>query len=143
MNKKPVSIKIVYKGDEKFMERVFVNGKKELVYAPPKVQTRRPRRPQLRVGITTHAVLSRGAAIAFYTVTSIASVLLIVIAIAGLAFGREALGPLGEPIERVDAVPNASDFPLSPNKARAVSYAAIPKAGHSALRGPPFGSLGS
>jgi membrane protein len=34
--------------------------------------------------------LSRGAAIAFYTVTSIAPVLLIVIAIAGFAFGREA-----------------------------------------------------
>src|ERR1700757_5287293 len=34
--------------------------------------------------------LSRGAAIAFYTVTSFAPVLLIVIAIAGLAFGREA-----------------------------------------------------
>src|SRR5437660_4309685 len=34
--------------------------------------------------------LSRGAAIAFYTVVSIAPVLLIVIAIAGLAFGREA-----------------------------------------------------
>jgi membrane protein len=34
--------------------------------------------------------LSRGAAIAFYTVTSIAPILLIVIAIAGLVFGREA-----------------------------------------------------
>ena len=34
--------------------------------------------------------LSRGAAIAFYTVTSIAPVLLIVIAIAGLVFGRDA-----------------------------------------------------
>jgi membrane protein len=34
--------------------------------------------------------LSRGAAIAFYTVTSIAPVLLIVVAIAGLAFGRDA-----------------------------------------------------
>src|ERR1700736_1065743 len=34
--------------------------------------------------------LSRGAAIAFYTVTSFAPVLLIVIAIAGLAFGRDA-----------------------------------------------------
>jgi len=34
--------------------------------------------------------LSRGAAIAFYTVTSIAPVLLIVVAIAGLVFGREA-----------------------------------------------------
>ncbi len=31
--------------------------------------------------------LSRGAAIAFYTVTSIAPVLFIVVAIAGLAFG--------------------------------------------------------
>jgi membrane protein len=34
--------------------------------------------------------LSRGAAIAFYTVTSIAPVLLIVIAIAGLAFDQDA-----------------------------------------------------
>ena len=34
--------------------------------------------------------LSRGAAIAFYTATSIAPVLLIVVAIAGLAFGQEA-----------------------------------------------------
>jgi membrane protein len=34
--------------------------------------------------------LSRGAAIAFYTVTSIAPVLVIVIAIAGLVFGQEA-----------------------------------------------------
>ena len=34
--------------------------------------------------------LSRGAAIAFYTVTSIAPVLLIVIAIAGLVFGHDA-----------------------------------------------------
>lgn len=34
--------------------------------------------------------LSRGAAIAFYAVTSLAPVLLIVIAIAGLVFGREA-----------------------------------------------------
>jgi membrane protein len=38
----------------------------------------------------TDEALSRGAAIAFYTVTSIAPVLLIVIAIAGLAFGRDA-----------------------------------------------------
>jgi hypothetical protein len=34
--------------------------------------------------------LSRGAAIAYYTVTSLAPVLLIVIAIAGLVFGEEA-----------------------------------------------------
>lgn len=34
--------------------------------------------------------LSRGAAIAFYTATSIAPILLIVIAVAGLVFGREA-----------------------------------------------------
>src|SRR5471032_2794201 len=36
------------------------------------------------------SALSRGAAIAFYTVTSIAPVLLIVVAIAGLVFGRDA-----------------------------------------------------
>jgi membrane protein len=36
------------------------------------------------------SALSRGAAIAFYTVTSISPVLLIVVAIAGLVFGREA-----------------------------------------------------
>src|ERR1039457_4395583 len=34
--------------------------------------------------------LSRGAAIAFYTVSSIGPVLLIVVAIAGLAFGQDA-----------------------------------------------------
>ena len=34
--------------------------------------------------------LTRGAAIAFYTVTSIGSVLFIVVAIAGLAFGEDA-----------------------------------------------------
>ena len=34
--------------------------------------------------------ISRGAAIAFYTVTSIAPILLVVIAMAGLVFGREA-----------------------------------------------------
>ena len=36
------------------------------------------------------SALSRGAAIAFYAVTSMAPVLLIVVAIAGLVFGREA-----------------------------------------------------
>ena len=34
--------------------------------------------------------LSRGAAVAFYAITSLAPVLLIVIAIAGLVFGRDA-----------------------------------------------------
>jgi membrane protein len=42
------------------------------------------------LGFVEDEALSRGAAIAFYTVTSIAPVLLIVVAIAGLAFGREA-----------------------------------------------------
>src|SRR5215468_3962128 len=37
-----------------------------------------------------HGNLSRGAAIAFYTVTSLAPLLLIVIAIAGLAIGQDA-----------------------------------------------------
>ncbi len=34
--------------------------------------------------------LSRGAAIAFYTATSIAPILLIIVAVAGLVFGRDA-----------------------------------------------------
>ena len=41
-------------------------------------------------GFIDDEALSRGAAIAFYTATSIAPVLLIVIAIAGLAFGQDA-----------------------------------------------------
>jgi membrane protein len=40
----------------------------------------------------TDEALTRGAAIAFYAVTSIAPVLIIVIALAGLFFGREAAG---------------------------------------------------
>jgi membrane protein len=52
------------------------------------------------VSFINDQALSRGAAIAFYTVTSIAPILLIVIAIAGLVFGREAaqnavIGQLG------------------------------------------------
>jgi membrane protein len=42
-------------------------------------------------GFIDDEALSRGAAIAFYTATSIAPVLLIVIAIAGLAFGQDAV----------------------------------------------------
>jgi membrane protein len=42
------------------------------------------------LGFIDDEALSRGAAIAFYTVTSLAPVLLLVIAIAGLAFGQEA-----------------------------------------------------
>ena len=41
-------------------------------------------------GFIADEALSRGAAIAFYTATSLAPVLLIVIAIAGLAFGNDA-----------------------------------------------------
>jgi len=41
-------------------------------------------------GFVEHGDLSRGAAIAFYTVTSLAPLLLIVIAIAGLAIGQDA-----------------------------------------------------
>jgi membrane protein len=41
-------------------------------------------------GYIDHGALSRGAAIAFYTVTSLAPLLLMVIAIAGLAIGRDA-----------------------------------------------------
>jgi len=42
------------------------------------------------LGFIDDEALSRGAAIAFYTVTSLAPVLLVVIAIAGLVFGQEA-----------------------------------------------------
>jgi hypothetical protein len=41
-------------------------------------------------GFIEDEALTRGAAIAFYTATSFAPVLLIVIAIAGLVYGREA-----------------------------------------------------
>jgi len=38
-----------------------------------------------------HGALSRGAAISFYVVTSLAPILLIVVAVAGLAFGQDAV----------------------------------------------------
>lgn len=41
-------------------------------------------------GFIADGALSRGAAIAYYTTTSLAPLLLIVVALAGLAFGREA-----------------------------------------------------
>jgi membrane protein len=42
-------------------------------------------------GYIAHGALSRGAAIAFYVVTSLAPVLIIVVAVAGLAFGEDAV----------------------------------------------------
>lgn len=42
-------------------------------------------------GYIAHGALSRGAAISFYVVTPLAPILLIVVAVAGLAFGREAV----------------------------------------------------
>ncbi|MXP64505.1 YihY/virulence factor BrkB family protein [Roseomonas sp. M0104] len=45
---------------------------------------------QTVLGFIEDEALSRGAAIAFYTVTSLAPVLIIAVAIAGLAFGEEA-----------------------------------------------------
>jgi membrane protein len=42
-------------------------------------------------GYLAHDALSRGAAIAFYSVTSLAPVLLIIIAVAGLTFGQDAV----------------------------------------------------
>jgi membrane protein len=42
-------------------------------------------------GYITHGALSRGAAIAFYVVTSLAPVLLIVVAVAGIVFGQDAV----------------------------------------------------
>ena len=43
-------------------------------------------------GFITDNALSHGAAMAFYAVTSLAPVLLVVVAIAGLAFGNDAAG---------------------------------------------------
>src|ERR1700752_1334066 len=40
-------------------------------------------------GYIAHEALTRGAAIAFYAVTSLAPVLLVVVAIAGLVFGQD------------------------------------------------------
>jgi membrane protein len=42
-------------------------------------------------GYIAHDALSRGAAIAFYVVTSLAPVLLIVVAVAGIVFGQDAV----------------------------------------------------
>jgi membrane protein len=42
-------------------------------------------------GYLAHDALSRGAAISFYIVTSLAPILLIVVAVAGLVFGQEAV----------------------------------------------------
>jgi membrane protein len=42
-------------------------------------------------GYIAHGALSRGAAIAFYVVTSLAPVLLIVVAVAGIVFGQDAV----------------------------------------------------
>ncbi len=42
-------------------------------------------------GFIAHGALSRGAAIAFYVVTSLAPVLLIVVAVAGIVFGQDAV----------------------------------------------------
>jgi hypothetical protein len=42
-------------------------------------------------GYLAHGALSRGTAIAFYVVTSLAPVLIIVVAVAGLAFGEDAV----------------------------------------------------
>jgi membrane protein len=41
-------------------------------------------------GFLAHEALTRGAAIAYYAIFSIAPLLIIVIAIAGLAFGHDA-----------------------------------------------------
>jgi membrane protein len=55
-------------------------------------------------GFIEHEHLTRGAAIAYYTIFSIAPLLIIVIAIAGLAFGHDAaegaiVGELGALME--------------------------------------------
>jgi membrane protein len=46
---------------------------------------------QAVLGYMAHEALSRGAAISFYVVTSLAPILLIVVAVAGLVFGPDAV----------------------------------------------------
>jgi membrane protein len=61
-------------------------------------------------GFLTNDALSRGAAIAFYAATSLAPVLLIVVAIAGLVFGQEAArGAITDELGRLLG-PSGSDF---------------------------------
>ena len=63
--------------------------------------------------------LSRGAAIAFYTVTSIAPVLFIVVAIAGLAFGQDA--PRGAIAEQVSDLIGRESADLLQNAIRSAA----------------------
>ena len=61
-------------------------------------------------GFLANDALSRGAAIAFYAVTSLAPVLLIVVAIAGLAFGQDAArGAISQELGQLVG-PSGSDF---------------------------------
>src|SRR6516165_358136 len=63
--------------------------------------------------------LSRGAAIAFYTVISIAPVLFIVVAIAGLAFGQDA--PRGAIAEQVSGLMGRASADLLQNAIRSAA----------------------
>src|SRR3954466_593253 len=61
-------------------------------------------------GFMDNDALSRGAAIAFYAATSLAPVLLIVVAIAGLVFGRDAArGAISEELGQLLG-PTGGDF---------------------------------
>jgi membrane protein len=61
-------------------------------------------------GFIANDALSRGASIAFYAATSLAPVLLIVVAIAGLAFGQDAArGAISEELGRLLG-PTGADF---------------------------------
>lgn len=61
-------------------------------------------------GFLTNDALSRGAAIAFYAATSLAPVLLIVVAIAGLVFGQDAArGAISEELGQLLG-PSGGDF---------------------------------
>ena len=61
-------------------------------------------------GFIANDALSRGASIAFYAATSLAPVLLIVVAIAGLAFGQDAArGAISEELGKLLG-PTGADF---------------------------------
>jgi hypothetical protein len=49
--KKIKNLKIIYKGEDKYIERVFEDGSWDEIPAAPKVQARRPRKAVRRVGM--------------------------------------------------------------------------------------------
>ena len=78
-------------------------------------------------GFIANDALSRGASIAFYAATSLAPVLLIVVAIAGLAFGQDAArAAISEELGRLLG-PTGGDFIKSIWRDQAIRPPARPR----------------